>query len=255
MTNLQAQEPLPRLQSFFTRERVLWGVPALVGGLAALGIGGFLALPSWQKLQDDRAQVSRLTALLQQVPQLKNRIERAQLRHSTAQVLQSKLLSVIAGSGDISTFMAQIGAEASRSGVQLDSYEPNQTAAPAQPGPTPIPIPTPIKPASPPEAQKASEPPDPLLAPGLQKTSLLITAHGSAPNVLNFLRRLESLSLLVVQSDLSLKQQPSAAPTGTTPPSAAIPAASSSTTLKLTLTLYSKQAPASSQTPSTPARS
>ena len=259
MTNLQAQEPLTRLQSFFTRERVLWGVPALVGGLAALGIGGFLALPSWQKLQDDRAQVSRLTALLQQVPQLKNRIERAQLRHSTAQVLQSKLLSVIAGSGDISTFMAQIGAEASRSGVQLDSYEPNQTAAPAQPGPTPIPIPTPIptpiKPASPPEAQKASEPPDPLLAPGLQKTSLLITAHGSAPNVLTFLRRLESLSLLVVQSDLSLKQQPSASPTGTTPASAAIPAASSTTTLKLTLTLYSKQAPVSSQTPSTPARS
>ncbi len=255
MTNLQAQEPLTRLQSFFTRERVLWGVPALVGGLAALGIGGFLALPSWQKLQDDRAQVSRLTALLQQVPQLKNRIERAHLRHSTAQVLQSKLLSVIAGSGDISTFMAQIGAEASRSGVQLDSYEPNQTAAPAQPGPTPIPIPTPIKPASPPEAQKASEPPDPLLAPGLQKTSLLITAHGSAPNVLTFLRRLESLSLLVVQSDLSLKQQPSASPTGSTPASAAIPAALSTTTLKLTLTLYSKQAPASSQTPSTPARS
>ena len=45
MTNLQAQEPKSWLELVLTRERVLWSVPALVGGLAALGTGLFLMLP------------------------------------------------------------------------------------------------------------------------------------------------------------------------------------------------------------------
>jgi type IV pilus assembly protein PilO len=242
MTNLQAQEPKTRLQLLLTRERVLWGVPALVGGLAALSTGVFLALPSWNKLQEDQAQVARLTALAQSVPQFRRKIERAERRQRDAQLLQSKVMSLIAGSGDISTFMAQIGAEASDSGVQLDSYEPNQTAAPAPA--------TPTQAAPPPAGQKAPEAPDPLLAPGLQKTSLLITAHGPAPNLLTFLRRLEALSLLVVQSDLSLKQAVGATPAGS---SAAVD--QNSTTLKLNLTLYSKQAPVSPPASAKPARS
>ena len=247
MTNLQAQEPKTRLQLFLTRERVLWGVPAVVGGLAALSTVVFLVLPSWNKLQEDQAQVTRLTNLAQSVPQFRSRIERAERRHRDAQLLQSKVMSLIAGSGDISTFMAQIGAEASHSGVQLDSYEPNQTAAPAQATPTQA---TPTQAAPPPAGQKAPEAPDPLLAPGLQKTSLLITAHGPAPNLLTFLRRLEALSLLVVQSDLSLKQAVGAAPAGS---SAAVD--QNSITLKLNLTLYSKQAPVSPRPAPKPARS
>ena len=243
MTNLQALEPLPPLQAFFTRERLLWGVPALVGGLVALGTLGFLALPSWQKLQNDQAQLDQLNGLSQQIPQLRRKIERAKLRLSTSQQLQSRLLALIAGSGDISTFMTQIGVEASRSGVQLDSYEPIQTAAPPEAGARP----------------KAPGPADPLLAPGLQKTSLLITAHGAAPNLLSFLRRLEALSLLVVQSDLSLKQEAAAAPAAAaaaaSPTAAVIPGATSTTTLKLNLTLYSKEAPTPPPMPSTPARS
>jgi len=242
MTNLQAQEPKTWLHVFLTRERVLWGVPALVGGLVAITTGVFLVLPGWNKLRDDQAQVTRLTALARSLPQVRSQIERAERRHRDAQLLQSKVMSLIAGSGDISTFMAQIGAEASRSGVQLDSYEPNQTTAPSQAAPTQA--------APPPDGQKKPDAPDPLLAPGLQKTSLLITAHGPAPNLLTFLRRLEALSLLVVQSDLSLKQAAGAAPAG---PSAAVD--QSSTTLKFKLTLYSKQAPVSPPPAQSPARS
>ena len=241
MTNLQAQEPKTWLQAVLTRERVLWGVPVLVGGLAALGTGVFLVLPAWNKLQEDQAQLTRLTALAKSVPQFRRKIELAERRQRDAQLLQSKLMSLIAGSGDISTFMAQIGAEASRSGVQLDTYEPNQTTAPTQAAPSQA--------APPPDGQKKPDAPDPLLAPGLQKTSLLITAHGPAPNLLTFLRRLEALSLLVVQSDLSVKQLEGAVQAGSSA------SAKSATTLKLTLTLYSKQAAASPPPPSIPSRS
>jgi len=250
MTNLQAQAPKTRLQKALTRERVLWGVPALVGGLAALSMGVFLALPSWNKLQEQQAQLIRLTALAQTIPQLRRKIEGAEQRQQNAQLLQSKLMSLIAGSGDISTFLAQIGAEASRSGVQLDSYEPIAEAANANPGASPAPPAAPPPASPPPAAGQAPAPADPLLAPGLQKTSLLITAQGPAPNLLTFLRRLEALSLLVVQSDLSLKQAAVAAPAGV----GAAPVRSS-TTLKLKLGLYSKQAPPSSPRPTSPARS
>jgi len=248
MTNLQAQEPKTGLETFLTREVVLVGVPSLVGGLAALVTLIVLALPSWQKLQNDQAQLVSLQDLSRSVPQLRRKIDQAEKRHRNALLLQSRLLSTIAGSGDISTFMTQIGAEANRSGVQLNSYEPpNQPAPPGQPGASPA------APAPPAAGQKAPEPPDPLLAPGLQKTELLITAHGSAPNLLTFLRRLESLSLLVVQSDLSLKQEIVA-------PAAGSNGAVATTTLKLKLSLYSKQAPASPAmaspaTPPTPATS
>ena len=244
MTNLQAKEPLPPLQAFLTRERILWGVPALFGGLLSLGTLALLVWPSWQKLQNDRAQLDQLTNLSNQIPQLRLKLDRSQVRYGTSQRLQASLLSLIAGSGDISTFMAQIGVEASRSGVLLESYEPNQVAPVAQPGASSAPPAPP-----PPAAGQPPAPPDPLLAPGLQKTDLLITAHGSAPNLLTFLRRLEALSLLVVQSDLSLKQQSGG------PPAGSGSLATSSATLKLKLTLYSKQAPPTPPTPPTPARS
>jgi type IV pilus assembly protein PilO len=71
-----------------------------------------------------------------------------------------------------------------------------------------------------------------LLAPGLQKTSLLLTARGTGPQLLAFLRGLEKLSLLVVQSDLSLKHETKdAAKPGE--------AAASTTQLRLNLSLYS----------------
>jgi type IV pilus assembly protein PilO len=240
MTNLQAQEPKSGLEGVLTREVVLLGVPVLVGGLAALATVIGLALPSWQRLQNDQALLVSLQDLSRSVPQLRRKIDRAEKRHRDALVLQSRLMSMIAGSGDISTFMTQIGAEASRSGVELDSYdEPSESSATGQPEASPAP------PGAPPKASKAQAQPDPLQAAGLTKTSLLITAHGPAPNLLTFLRRLETLSLLVVQSDLSLKQEAGVAPAG-----AKVEGTLSTTTLKLRLTLYSKQISASPATAS-----
>ena len=67
-----------------------------------------------------------------------------------------------------------------------------------------------FRPSRRPPAKKSNKtaaetpPVDPLLAPGLKKTSVLLRARGSGPQLLDFLRRLERLSLLVVQSDLAL---------------------------------------------------
>ena len=58
---------------------------------------------------------------------------------------------------------------------------------------------------------------------GLQRTSLLLSARGTYPALLRFLRTLESLDVLVAQSDLSLVLEP--APAGAAAPAAAPPQA------------------------------
>lgn len=230
MTNFQADAP-----ARFSREQVLlWG-PALLGALLAAAATGALLWPvlrqlqaAQQQLADLQDQTTRLPLLRQQMVQVSTNLEQARQR-------QQRILNLIAGSGAINTFMAQLGQEAARSGVQLDGYEPVTAAAPA-PAAAPAGAPPP---AAPPPGQPPGQPPaapsDPLLAPGLQKTSLLITARGSGPQLQQFLRRLERLSLLVVQSDLALKHEAPESQSGKAAPPPL-------TSLRLNLSLYTPAA-------------
>jgi type IV pilus assembly protein PilO len=142
------------------------------------------------------------------------------------QAMREQILGLIAGSGEISTFMTQLAVEAQSSGVQLDGYEPVVIQAEAQPkgGAT----------QSREQQKEVPRPTDPLLAPGLEKTTLLLTARGTAPQLQDFLRRLEALSLLVVQSDLSLKAE------SPEPGAKTFQTRRGQTSLKLNLGLYAK---------------
>jgi type IV pilus assembly protein PilO len=220
MSNLQASRP-SRVQ----RDWLLMGVPAAVGALLSLGVAGLAVWPTWQRLQTAEAEREQLAEQRQRLPLLRTQLLKLRNNVDQAEQRRSQILGLIAGSGEINTFMAQLSAEAQRTGVILDGYEPITTAPP-------------------PEAESnrsnarqnkdkaPAPPPDPLLAPGLQKTSLLLTARGTGPQLLAFLRGLEKLSLLVVQSDLSLKHESKdAAKPGE--------AASNTTQLRLILSLYS----------------
>ena len=223
MTNFQGGAP-----SRLTREQVLlWG-PALLGGLLAAVAAGLLLWPVLRQLQVDRQQLLDLQEQTTRLPLLRQQLAQVRTNHEQARQRQQRILSLIAGSGAIQTFMAQLGQEAARSGVQLDGYEP-VTAPASAAAPPPVP---PSAAPPPPGKAPAAAVSDPLLAPGLQKTSLLITARGSGPQLQQFLRRLERLNLLVVQSDLNLKHDPPDAQAGKT-------AAPALTTLRLNLSLYS----------------
>ncbi|MEY4298149.1 MAG: hypothetical protein RLZZ423_1328 [Cyanobacteriota bacterium] len=245
MTNFQGGIRRP-----VSREQVLFWSPVLLGGLLSIAAGGFLAFPALQQLQRHQQQLAELKDQEARLPLLRQQLSKQLENLDLAEQKQRQILQLIAGSGDISTFMAQLNQEASKSGVQLDSYEPVTTAAP-----------DPAAAAKPDQNKENTEkkdpnappppPPDPLLAPGLQKTTILITARGAGPQLQDFLRRLERLSLLVVQSDLSLKveQVAQAGAAGASP--RVIPA------LKLNVSLYSKaSAPANGNaTPEAPAKS
>lgn len=192
MTNLQSG-PAPSIN----RDGLLLGLPIAVGVLVSVGLAALVVWPAWQRLQTDQQELEQLAEQRKRLPLLRAQMVKLSDNVAQEQRRSSQILGLIAGSGEINTFMAQLSAEAQRSGVALDGYEPITIAAPVDAGSGGQP-----KPAK----DKAPAPPtDPLLAPGLQKTSLLLTARGTGPQLLTLLRGLEKLSLLVVQSDLSLK--------------------------------------------------
>jgi len=164
MTNFQS-----RSNQRLTRERVLLWSPVILGTVLSAVAAGSLVWPSLQhlhqqqmQLADLKEQQARLPLLRQQLVKLEENLEKVHDR-------ERRILQLIAGSGDISTFIAQLGQEAQHSGVQMDSYEPVITlAAPADSSPAkPKPKPKPESNEPPPP------PPDPLLAPGLQKNQSL----------------------------------------------------------------------------------
>ena len=174
------------------REQVLLGAPVLLGVLLAAGLGGLAVLPRWQQLQADQQELLVLEEQRERLPLLRRQLDSLEQQRQQADRRNAEILGLIAGSGELATFLAQLSEQAAQTGVQLDGYKPVQAVAP---------------PVSKGKSKKAEDqaPSDPLLAPGLKKTAVLLSARGSGPQLLDFLRRLERLSLLVVQSDLSLK--------------------------------------------------
>lgn len=183
------------------REQVLLGAPVLLGAMLAAGLGGVAVLPRWQQLQADQQELLVLEAQRERLPLLRRQLASLEQQRQQADRRNAEILGLIAGSGELATFLAQLSDQAAQTGVQLDGYEPVRAVAP---------------PVSQGRSKKTQEqaPSDPLLAPGLKKTAVLLSARGSGPQLLDFLRRLERLSLLVVQSDLSLKSGSSSKDTG-----------------------------------------
>jgi len=174
-------------------ERAAFWVPLSVGGLVAALVGGGLVAPQWQQWQQGQVRLEALRASEAQVPLLRRQLAVQLERLATAEHQQELLVQLIGGTGDLATVLAQVDRVAGLTGVQLDLYEPQL------PSPEP-----PAKAGGGVQEKPVPPPPDPLAVEGLERQTVLLAAKGSFPQVLDFLRRMERLNLLVVQSDLQL---------------------------------------------------
>lgn len=225
-------------------ERVAFWLPLSLGGLVAALLGVGLVAPQWQQWQQAQARLEALRASETQLPLLRRQLAVQLEQQATAQRQQDLLLRLIAGSGDLATVLAQMDRVAGLTGVQLDLYEPQQAP------------PEPQAKAGGRGREKPAPPPDPLAVEGLEKQTVLLAAKGSFGQVLAFLRGIERLNLLVVQSDLQLAlEEPKS---GAAPPAASpsAPAASpappgpAKVVLKLNVSLYGRASrPAAAPSP------
>ena len=230
MTNFQAQQPS---RFAVTPERLVLALPALAGGLLAAGLALAWLLPAWQRNGALEQQRQLLKSQGEALAANRARLGRSREGLQQAEADQRKLLQIVAGTDQLDTLLAQLAVEAAAAGVTLESYEPQAATVPA--------------PNSKRSKAKGNEAPpsDPLLVDGeLAKRDQLVMASGAFPQLLVFLRRIESLSPLAVLRDLNLSHP---APSGDSEDSA------EPTVLKFNLSVYSR-APKEDQAPSTSGR-
>lgn len=191
-----------------SRERLLVGTP-VAAALVCIGVLAFVdGWPRFARLQEQHERLEELRQKQASLPGLQRQLAHREARAQEVARQQALLVDLIAGRERIQTFLAEVGRVADATGVLINAYEP---LAPAEPNP--------------PEQQPSSQgrstssnetpppPKDPLTELGYQKTSVLLQAQGPYEALLAFLRRMESLQLLVQPSNLeleALEQNPSA---------------------------------------------
>jgi type IV pilus assembly protein PilO len=202
VTNLSSTQPTWR--SRFSRERLLLGAPIVLGGLVALGLLALDGWPRWQRLNAQQRRLGELEAKQASLPLLEGQLAKTEEQERSMQEQQALLVKLLAGKGQIQTFLAQLSRIAVATGVTIELYEPVPPAAPdaskAGKG-----KPAKTKAANGKDPGAAKTPKDPLAARGYEATSVLLQLRGSYQAVQAFLRRMEALELLVQSSDLEIR--------------------------------------------------
>ncbi|MFN5118980.1 MAG: hypothetical protein ACK5JJ_12870, partial [Cyanobacteriota bacterium] len=121
MTNLQ--ESASRGTGLLLRRLWLW-LPVAAGTLLTALLVGLVLAPLWSALQRDSQRLRELEAMRDQVSLLRTQLRSLDEIEEKGVVQQARLTTLVAGSGDISTFLATVDNEARLSGIQLDLYEP-----------------------------------------------------------------------------------------------------------------------------------
>jgi len=216
MTNFQQDNAQNRF-AWLTPERALVVLPAAVGVTFALILAGALVVRF-------QSNINQLTALEQERLRKRDdlsfvKVQQRKLKQTYRQAQeQTQLLQqLVTGNQSIETLLSQLNLEASASNVVLESYEPQRTQVAAS-GRT--------------NSKTDAPPADPLVTDGVIKEKRLIVVKGPYVGLLEFLRRLERITPLLVISDLSVQADAADQP---------VPQATS--TMRLTLTAYTKEQP------------
>ena len=200
MTNLSPDQSVWRRR--FSRGRILVGAPAAFGVVLAGALLAGLAWPRLGVIEDQRQRVDDLKAKEASLPQLKLQRTKTQVDLKQAQQQQSLLIELVAGRGEIDTFLAQLSRESAATGVAITLYEPVAAVSADASSEATNKASTPGNTQG--KGNKQAAPKDPLAKLGYQKTAVLLQAEGPYPGLLSFLRRMEQLELLVQPSDLEL---------------------------------------------------
>lgn len=197
MTNFHAIDGRRRL---LTPERLVLLWP--IGGGAVLLV--LVALVSYPPLlgefQERRKAIAELKSQEDMLPLLRKQLDASLERQESLTNQQARLLTLVAGTGELKTWLASINDVAASSGLSINQVEPGKveryTPPPAAPATG--------APPNPAQAQSS----DPLLAPNLEKRSAQITVLGSYPALRTFLQRLEALQVVAIASELILRAAP-----------------------------------------------
>ena len=200
MTNFQPQKSAAPLR-WLTPERALFVLPVLVSVALAAAIAVLLVDPMWRSFRDRQEVVEALTIKSLALPQLQKDLKVQEQEHLQLQAQESRLLSLLAGTNDLDTFLAELNQMSIRHQVTVTTTEPGEieafVAVPEGQDSNGLD----------PQLQEGDDSVtrDALLQEGLERRSASLTVQGEFKNVLAFLQDLESLQIFVITSDLDIK--------------------------------------------------
>lgn len=200
MTNFQPQKTAAPLR-WLTPERALFAFPVLVSLALATAIVVLLVDPVWSVFRFRQEVVETLTIKSLALPQLQKDLKVQEQVRLQLQEQESRLLSLLAGTNDLDTFLAELNQMSIRRQVTVTTTEPGEietfVAALEDQDST----------SSDDQLQEGDDSltRDALLQEGLERRSASLTVQGEFKNVLSFLQDLESLQIFVITSDLDIK--------------------------------------------------
>lgn len=209
MTNFLGTQP--RKAPWFTPERLVLVLPVAGGAVVAVLLLALALPPMLLQVQKRRGAIQTLETQQAELPQLRLRLVDGQTQVQRKQRQHGRLLALVAGTGQLRTWISGLNDLANASGVRVIQVEPGalELYVPPPPPTDPSqPPPAPAEPGTPPAAAATT---DPLLVEGLQKRSATVTLRGSFEDIRRFLQRLEELQVIAIASDLDLKAAPQAA--------------------------------------------
>ncbi len=228
MTNLSPDRPAWRQR--ITRERVLVAVPALLGLVMAGGVFAAVGWPALERIDQQQQRIADLESKRDTLPLLDAQFKQSNNALTEAMQQQARLVDLVAGRGQIQTFLAQLSRISVATGVSINLYEPVPAST----------LEVSNRSGTRDQNNKGSgsgaASNDPLKALGYEKSSLLLQVEGPYQGLLQFLRGMEQLELLVQPSDLELTAVEGPANASDQPVLIAPPR----TRLKLRLTFFDK---------------
>ena len=206
MTNFQTNA-VKRQLNWLTPENAVLVLP-IVGGAVLAGMIAIGAVtPVLVNLRDQKSKLDVLLSQQSELPALGQRLQDLSKQQEARQRQQDLLLTLLAGTNQLNTFLAELDQLALTAGVALETTEPGgieRYVLPVDPVANGAP-----PPPSGNSAAATDQSLDPLLSPGLEKRSATITVLGSYIAVLSFLQALEQLQVFVIVSDLQINAESS----------------------------------------------
>lgn len=206
MTNFQTNA-VKRQLNWLTPENAVLVLP-IVGGAVLAGMIAIGAVtPVLVNLRDQKSKLDVLLSQQSELPALGQRLQDLSKQQEARQRQQDLLLTLLAGTNELNTFLAELDQLALTAGVALETTEPGAIERYVPP------VDLVANGAPPPpsgnSAAATDQALDPLLSPGLEKRSATITVLGSYTAVLSFLQALEQLQVFVIVSDLQINAESS----------------------------------------------
>lgn len=198
MTNFQPSRTAPK--RWITPERAVLVLPILAGAAVAVLLGLAALSPLLVQLNQRRSALQDMERKRDELPLLRQQLQSLLDRQQTLEAQQGRLLTLVAGTSALKTWLAQLNRLAVNQGVSILQVEP-------QPVEVYIPPPPPAEGGG----ATSTAPPvtgDPLLAPNLEKRSAIVTLQGPFPRLVKLLQQMELLQVIVLASDLELDVVP-----------------------------------------------